>query len=86
MENDNLANYKMPINRKPLFEYEGRLDDWEGYDKFDDENINSAVELRLGRSKHSDFFFKLHELKERIDVYNEVFRSKKPKYLRRQTI
>ena len=42
--------------------------------------------MRVNKAKHSDFFFKLHELKERIDVYNQVFRSKVPRYLRGDTL
>ncbi len=53
---------------------------------FDDENVNQAIELRTHKQKHSDFFFKLHELKERIAVFNEVFRSKQPRYIRGDTI
>jgi hypothetical protein len=40
----------------------------------------------MARSKHTDFFFKLHELKERIEVYNEVFNTKKPKYIKAVSI
>eukprot|EP00347_Sterkiella_histriomuscorum_P004637 403359696 len=47
----------------------------------DDENVQQAIDLRNQKQKHTDFFFKLAELKERIEVYNEVFRSKKPKFL-----
>jgi hypothetical protein len=76
-----------------LFEFEGRIDlDGEGEHTRKnrilhlDENLTNAVELRQNKSKHSDFFFKLHELKERIQVYNEVFRSKVPRYLRGDTL
>jgi len=39
------------------------------------------MELRFQRQKHTDFFFKLHELKERIEVFNTIFGSKKPKFI-----
>jgi len=48
--------------------------------------VKAAIELRYQRQKHSDFFFKLAELKERIEVYNEVFRSKVPKYIKALTL
>ena len=48
--------------------------------------MKAAIELRYQRQKHSDFFFKLAELKERIEVYNEVFRSKVPKYIKALTL
>ncbi|CDW82696.1 UNKNOWN [Stylonychia lemnae] len=51
----------------------------------DDENVQAAIELRNQKQKHTDFFFKLAELKERIEVYNEVFRSKKPRYLHNES-
>ena len=49
--------------------------------RYDDDNVNRAIELRNQKQKHSDFFFRLHELKEKIEVYNEIFRSKVPKFL-----
>jgi hypothetical protein len=42
--------------------------------------------MRLHKQKHTDFFYKLDELKDRIDVYNELFRSAVPKYLKKKTI
>ncbi len=53
---------------------------------YEDENVNMAIELRNQKQKHSDFFFRLHELKERIEVYNEIFRSKVPKFLHQESI
>lgn len=47
------------------------------------ENLHHAVQLRMGKQKHTDFYFKLHELKERIEVYNEIFLSRVPKYMKR---
>lgn len=47
------------------------------------ENLHHAVELRMGKQKHTDFYFKLHELKERIEVYNEIFLTRVPKYMKR---
>ena len=84
MEYGDVDNVKEPPKKKPLFEFEGKYEDDKQY--FDDDNVNNAVELRENRQRHSDFFFKLHELKERIDVYNAVYRSKIPRYLRGDTI
>jgi hypothetical protein len=50
---------------KPLFEYEGKYDE-DPKLMFNDENVNLAIELRNSKQKHTDFFFKLHDLKERI--------------------
>jgi hypothetical protein len=41
--------------------------------------------MRLSKQKQTDFYFKLQELKERIEVYNEIFLTKVPKYLRKKT-
>ena len=48
---------------------------------FDNEDVNQAIQYRMAKTKHTDFFFKLHELKERIEVFNEVFGTKRPRYL-----
>ena len=70
---------------KPLFEFEGRIDDMDDGQSDKDENVLQAIELRQQRQKHTDFFYKLHELKERLEVYNEVFRSKIPRFLKSET-
>ena len=45
--------------------------------------MEHAVDIRIHKQRHTDFFFKLHELKERIEVYNEIFRSRVPRYLQK---
>jgi hypothetical protein len=35
------------------------------------------------RQKHTDFFYKLDELKDRIEVYNDMFRSNVPSFMRK---
>ena len=40
----------------------------------------------MHKQKHTDFFYKLDELKDRIDVYNELFRSNVPKFMRKKTL
>jgi len=37
----------------------------------------------LKKQKHSDFYFKLNNLKDRIEVYKEIFQTRVPRYLRR---
>ena len=81
-ENVRFAEANPIDSRKSLFEHEERNVDVTNNKikkpilKHVDENINNAIELRVNKQKHSDFFFKLHDLKEKIVVYNEVFRSK----------
>ncbi len=65
---------------KPLFEFQGKYEDEERYN-YGDENINQAIELRQDRQKHTDFYFQLHDLKERIEVYNKIFGTRTPKYM-----
>lgn len=66
---------------------DGDKDNLAGKDQHDID-VQNAIKLRLLRQKHSDFFIKLHHLKEKIEVYNEVFRPEgnimKRKQLRRQ--
>lgn len=38
-----------------------------------DDDVAHAIKLRQLKSKHSDFYMQLHTLKERIDVFQEVF-------------
>ncbi len=33
----------------------------------------AMIRQRTNKSKHSDFFMKLHHLKEKIDLFNDVF-------------
>ena len=70
--------------QKPLFEYEGRYElTSEG--RHEDDNVNNAIKFRQDKQKHTDFFFKLQELNERIDVFHQVFSSKQPKFLHKPT-
>lgn len=55
------------------------------HDEEEDLHLDNTVDLKNSKTKHSDFFFKLHELKERIDVYNKIFRDKVPRFLRTET-
>ncbi len=78
---ESLEQEKSRRKPKPLFEFEGRYEEVDPRGLFDDENINAAIEFRTQKSKHTDFFFKLHDLKERIEVFNKIFGSKQPKYM-----
>jgi hypothetical protein len=49
--------------------------------KYEDENVLNAIELRNQKQKHTDYYFKLLQLRDKIDVYNFIFKSNKPKYL-----
>ena len=46
-----------------------------------DDNIRNAIALRQKKSKVSDFYLRLAELKDRIEVYQKMFLSRKPKFL-----
>lgn len=43
--------------------------------------MKHALDLIEKKKRHTDFAHKLDELKERIDVFNAVFGSRKPKYI-----
>jgi hypothetical protein len=45
-----------------------------------------AFQERLSNKKHSDFFLKLHNLKEKIDLFNEVFKIEVAPRQRRRTL
>jgi hypothetical protein len=51
-----------------------------------DENVVNAIDIRLHKQKHTDFFYKLDELKDRIEVYNELFRTNVPKFMKKKTL
>src|SRR5688572_22752395 len=69
-----------PPQVKKLFEFEGKYD-VEEKNMLDNEDVNQAIQYRLAKNKHTDFFFKLHDLKERIEVFNQVFGTKRPKFM-----
>ena len=48
-----------------------------------DENTLNAIKKRQGKQKYSDFFYKLDELKDRIEVYNDMFKSNVPSFMRK---
>ena len=46
------------------------------------ENVRAAIDLSLDKSKHSDFYYKLRGLNERIKVFKSAFYNKVPYYQR----
>ncbi len=48
-----------------------------------DENTLNAIDLRMHKQKHSEFFYKLDELKDRIEVYNDLFKSNVPSFMKK---
>lgn len=48
--------------------------------------MKHALDLIEKKKVHTDFYHKLDELKERIDVFNAVFGSRKPKYIHMEYI
>jgi hypothetical protein len=79
------TNIKFTIKKKEkLFvEEKGTFYDIGGKDRHYDEKTLDAIEKRQMRQKHSDFFYKLDELKDRIEVYNDMFRSNVPSFMRK---
>lgn len=70
--------------KEKLFaEERGTFYDLGNKDRHYDENTLNAIEKRQGKQKHTDFFYKLDELKDRIEVYNDMFRSNVPSFMRK---
>eukprot|EP00347_Sterkiella_histriomuscorum_P016649 403352382 len=46
-----------------------------------DQNLRNAIELRQKKSKITDFYVKLTELKDRIEVYQMLFQTKQPRFV-----
>ena len=44
------------------------------------ENVQQVVVKSLERAKHSDFYFKLRGLTDKINLYTEMFYDKVPAY------
>ncbi len=42
--------------------------------------------MKTNKQKHTEFFYKLDELKDRIEVYNELFRSNVPKFMKKKSL
>lgn len=51
-----------------------------------DDNIRNAIHIRLSKKKHTDFYFKLCLLTERIQAYKQIFRPRTPRFIKRKTL
>jgi hypothetical protein len=50
-----------------------------------EENIRHAVQVRLQKQRHTDFYARLCLLTERISIYKHMFKGRQPRYLSRRT-
>ena len=57
-----------------------------GRHRISDENVLNAIDSRTHKQKHTEFFYKLDELKDRIEVYNELFNSNVPKFMKKKSL
>ena len=44
------------------------------------ENVRAAIDLSRVRSKHSEFYYRLRGLNERIRIYKGIFYNKVPHF------
>ena len=44
------------------------------------ENVRAAIDVAKTKKKHSDFYYKLRLLNEKIHVFTDVFYGKMPNY------
>lgn len=44
------------------------------------ENVRNAIDLSKKKSKHSDFYYKMSSLNDKISVYKKIFYSSAPKF------
>lgn len=44
------------------------------------ENVRNAIDLSKKKSKHSDFYYKMASLNDKIAVYKKIFYTSAPKY------
>ena len=44
------------------------------------ENVRNAIDLSKKKSKHSDFYYKMASLNDKISVYKKIFYTSAPKY------
>ena len=66
-----IGSFKFPSARRDLSEEDP------------DYEFHEAVRRKQENKKHSDFFMRLHGLKEKIDLFNEVFKIEAPPKKRR---
>ena len=46
------------------------------------ENVRAAIELSQEKSKHSEFYYKMKELNDKITVYKKIFDNRVPAWQR----
>lgn len=46
------------------------------------DEVKHAMELRQNKAQHTEFYYKLQNLTEKIVLYKQLFYTKKPKYIR----
>ena len=44
------------------------------------ENVRNAIDLSKKKSKHSDFYYKMASLNDKISVYKKIFYTSAPKF------
>jgi len=44
------------------------------------ENVRNAIDLSKKKSKHSDFYYKMASLNDKIAVYKKIFYTSAPKF------
>jgi hypothetical protein len=47
------------------------------------ENVRNAIDVAKMKKKHSDFYYRLRLLNDKIHIYTSIFYSKVPKYQQR---
>ena len=78
--------FKLKKKDKLFLTEEGNYKDIGRETHITDENVLNAIDLRLHRQKHTEFFYKLDELKDRIEVYNDLFKSNVPRFMKKPTV
>lgn len=44
------------------------------------ENVRNAIDVAYMKKKHSDFYYRLKKLNDKIHVFTNIFYNKVPKY------
>jgi hypothetical protein len=44
------------------------------------ENVRNAIDISKKKSKHSDFYYKMASLNDKISVYKKIFYTSAPKF------
>ena len=46
------------------------------------ENCQNAILLAIEKKKHSDFYYKLQHVTDKLDVFTDIFYDKEPSYIK----